>query len=105
MDKIKFDSKEDLNKWNQFVENVASIVELAKSEKNTLTQFCSSEMQSAKFWDRYAKERSGDSKLKEIAKNELDRVTNDVEMLDGVSVDMFEKVALYLKSIQTSISK
>jgi hypothetical protein len=100
MSSIRFESNDDIAKWKKAIENMGRILETAKSERRIVKKFCDSEIETAQFWARYARERTNDLKLRDIAAHDLNRVISNVEMMQGTTIDMYEKVLTYLKNIQ-----
>jgi hypothetical protein len=105
MSSIRFETNADIAKWKKALGSMKNIVDLAKSEKRQFKQFCDREIETAQFWDRYARERTTDLKLREIASSELNRVITDVEMMNNEVIDLYEKVFNYLKNIKIKEEK
>jgi hypothetical protein len=105
MSSIRFETNADIEKWKNALKNMKNIAETAKSEKKRLKQFCDSQIENAYFWDRYARERTNDAKLKEIAAAELTRIISEVEMMNSGALSMYEKVLMYLTKIQIKVGK
>jgi hypothetical protein len=95
---MKVNSPEDLEKWKKAIAFLESLIPFVEQDEKFVRNFYSMELESAKFWKRYAFERTNDIKLREIATNDLQLVLNYETQLDSLLpvslrgvIDLFQK--------------
>jgi flagellar motility protein MotE (MotC chaperone) len=98
---IRFRSKQEFQEWKNVIEHFESIVIMANQENKQLRQFCETQLKTAQFWNRYAMERTNDTKLRDIAQNSLKQVETEVRVAETTVPTFLAKMLTFLKQFQS----
>ena len=94
---MKVINSEDLEKWKNAIETLESIIPMAEQDAKFFKTFYSNQLEVAQSWKRYTFERTNDSKLREIAENNLQVVLNYETQLDSLLPFVLRDVIKLLK--------
>jgi hypothetical protein len=97
---IKCRNKEEVQQWKNVISSFETMIQLANQESESVKLFCDSQLDMAKFWKQYAIERTNDSKLREIAINDLKQVESLVESVGSIVPDLLNKTFAFLKQLE-----
>jgi len=98
---IRFSSKQEYQRWKTVIGHFESMVSLADRDNEQFKQFCTTQLQTAQFWNRYAMERTNDMKLRDIAQNSLKQVETEIKLTETAVPGFLSKMLSFLRKFQT----